>query len=195
MFTGNLLFTRKQSLRTAEPDYPAPLVAPLHNAGDDFTHAILVLFVDDFLLRIAHALNNHLLGGLRRNTAEVFHLQTEPHFIIKLDGRVMLAGFFKINLGQFVGDVVHHKLELVHFNIAGVVIVAHFHIKILAVLADHRGAHGVFERIDQHVALKPLVLADLVNGFFQLKIHQKFLYGFKPPPSGEKANLTKRRNR
>lgn len=77
MFAGNLLFTGN-GLRTAETDNPSALIPTLDDAGYNFAHAILVLLVNDFLLGIAHTLYDHLLGGLRGNTSQIFHFQTEP---------------------------------------------------------------------------------------------------------------------
>ncbi len=85
----------------------------------------------------------------------------------------MFAGLGQSDLGVLVGHVVifHHDFELIDLNVAGIVIVGHFHVHILAEAAQHRSAHGVLQCVDEHVAVKALVLADLVNGLFEFKIH------------------------
>ena len=173
MFARDLLLTGQNGLGAAQVDHPAALVAALDDAGDDFAHAVLVFLVNDFLLGVAHALDDDLLGGLGRDASQVLHLDPEAHFVVQLYGGIMLAGVGQGNLSVLVGHVVvfHHDFELVYLNVAGVVIVGHFHVHILAEAAQHRGAHGVFQRVDEHVAVKALVFADLINGLFEFKIH------------------------
>src|SRR3546814_7740056 len=44
---------------------------PLHHAGDDLVHAVLELFILPLALGIADLLEDHLLGGLGSNAAEL----------------------------------------------------------------------------------------------------------------------------
>ena len=86
----------------------------------------------------------------------------------------MGKGFGQFNLRVRVGHIAigHHDFELVDLNIARFVIVGHFHVHIFAEAAQHGGAHRVFKRVNEHVAVKALVLTDLVNGLFEFKIHE-----------------------
>ena len=85
----------------------------------------------------------------------------------------MLDRFGVFDLRVRIGKVVvfHDDFELVDLNVACFVIVGHFHVHIFAEAAQHRSAHRVFKRVDEHVAVKAFVLADLVNGLFKFKIH------------------------
>ena len=173
VFAGDLFLAGQDGFGAAQVDHPAALVATLHDTGDDLAHAVLVLVVDDLLLGVAHALDDDLLGGLGGDAAQVFHLHAETDFVVDLHGGIMGAGFGDADVGVFVLDlaVFHHDLELVDFDVAGVVVVPDFHIHIFAEAALHRGAHGIFKRLDEHVAVKALVFADLVNGLFEFKVH------------------------
>ena len=79
----------------------------------------------------------------------------------------------EFDLGVGIGEIVvfHDDFELVDLNVAGFVIVGHLNVHIFAEAAQHRGAHGFFKRDDEHVAVKTLIFADLVDGLFEFKIH------------------------
>ena len=173
MLAGNLLLARQDGFSTAQVDDPAALVAPLHNTGDNLAHAILEFLIDDFLLGVAHALNNHLLGGLGGNAPQVFHLDAETHFVVQLHRGIMFPGLAEGYLHVLVGNVVvlHNQLVLIDVDVARIIIIGNFHIHIFAEAAQYRGAHGIFQRIDKHVAIETLVLADLVNGLLEFKVH------------------------
>jgi len=173
MLARNLFLAGQNGFGAAKVDNPAAFVAALHDAGNNFAHAVLVFGVDDFLFRVAHALNDDLLGGLGGNAAQIFHLDAEAHFVVHLHGRIVGARLGKFYLRVGVGHVVigHDDFELVDLNVAGFVIIGHLHVHVFAEAAQHRGAHGVFKRVDEHVAVKAFVLADLVDGLFEFKIH------------------------
>ena len=171
VLAGNLLFLGQDRLGAAEVDDPAALVAALNDAAADFAHAVLELFIDEFLFRVAHALDDHLLGGLGGDAPEVGHLEGKADFVVELHGGIELAGVLDGDLGIGVGHVFHDDLELVHLDFSGVVVVADFDVDVFAVLADDRGADGVLQGIHEHVAIKPFVLADLIDGLFQFQIH------------------------
>ena len=85
----------------------------------------------------------------------------------------MLAGFGQGDLGILIGNVavLDHDFELIDLNVTGIVIIGHFHVHVLAEAAQHGHPHGLFQGVDEHVAVKALVLADLVNGLLEFKIH------------------------
>lgn len=53
MLAGDLLFLGKDGFGPAEVDDPAALVAALNDAAADFAHAVLELFIDEFLFGVA----------------------------------------------------------------------------------------------------------------------------------------------
>ena len=171
MLAGDLLFLGKDGFGPAEVDDPAALVAALNDAAADFAHAVLELFIDEFLFGVAHTLDDHLLGGLGRDAPEVGHLEGEADFVVELHGRIEFAGLFDVDFGIGIGHVVNDDLELVDLDFPGVVVVADFDVDVLAVFADNGSADGVLKRIHEHVAIEPFVFADLVDGLFQFQIH------------------------
>ena len=67
----DLLALRQQRLDAPEVDERVALVALLDDAGDELADAVDVLVVHDVALGLADALQDHLLGGLRGDAAEV----------------------------------------------------------------------------------------------------------------------------
>ena len=168
---GNLLFLGKERLGTAEVYDPAGTVASLDNAGNDLALSVLVFLVDDLLLGVAHALDEHLFGGLGGDAAEILDRQLEAHLVFKGHVGVDGPGIGQTNFRRRIGHVIvfHHDLELVHLDLALFVVVADLDIEILAIFADDRRAHGLFQGVDQQIAINAPVLADLIDGFFQFR--------------------------
>ena len=67
----HLLGLRQQRLDLAEVEQRVALVGLLDDAGDDVALAARVLLVLHLALGLADALQDHLLGGLRGDAAEV----------------------------------------------------------------------------------------------------------------------------
>ncbi len=70
-FAVDLLALGQQSFDAAQVDERVALVALLHDAGDDVTHAIDVLLVHEVALGLADALQDDLLGRLGGDASEV----------------------------------------------------------------------------------------------------------------------------
>jgi hypothetical protein len=67
-----------------------------HDAGDELALAVLELVEDDVALGVAHALDDHLLGGLRRDAAEalavLLHLEHVAEVAVLLARLVASSG-------------------------------------------------------------------------------------------------------
>src|SRR5262249_29660860 len=66
----HLIAHRQHRLGAAQVDDDVAALEPPHDAGDQLALAILVLVEDVLALRLAHALQNDLLGGLGGDAAE-----------------------------------------------------------------------------------------------------------------------------
>ena len=67
----HLLAHRQDGLVAADLDDEVAALEATHGAGDQLALAVLELVVDVLALGLAHALDDHLLGGLRGDAAEL----------------------------------------------------------------------------------------------------------------------------
>ncbi len=85
----------------------------------------------------------------------------------------MLARIGQGYLGLLIGHVpvFNNYLELVNLDIASFIIISDLDFHVLGKAPQNGCAHSFLKRVDQHVAVNALVLAYLVNGLFEFKIH------------------------
>ena len=102
---GDLLAGGKKCLNATQIHQRVPVIALLDDAVDNLAHAIDVLVVHHLALRLANTLQHHLLGGLRRDAAEV--LGRQAHWLDLLGP-----------IGRPV-DVRRRRLELLGINPLG----------------------------------------------------------------------------
>ena len=81
----------------------------------------------------------------------------------------MFLGVLKGNFADRVVNVLHDNLELEDLDLARILVEGDLDVHGLAVLARHSAAHGLFKGVDEQVAVNAPVLANLVDGFFQLR--------------------------
>ncbi len=104
---GDQLVTAQQRLGPAEFDHQVAVLGALHHTVDDFADAVLELVVLPLALIFAHPLHDHLLGGLRRNAAEIDRRQRIDDELADIDVRLELAG----NVDGDLGFLVLHRLD------------------------------------------------------------------------------------
>jgi hypothetical protein len=97
----------------------------------------------------------------------------------------VLEGVGHENFRIGILDLLDHDLELIDFDLAGLLVEGDLDIHLVAILLGHGGPNGFFQGVDQHLAVDALVLADLVDGFFEFQIHERppFSVRKKPPCS------------
>jgi hypothetical protein len=69
---GNLLAPRQDGLRGPQRDRGGGTFHPRHHPGNHLAYLLLELIVDRIPLGLANLLDDHLLGGLRTDTAREF---------------------------------------------------------------------------------------------------------------------------
>jgi hypothetical protein len=164
-FARNLFLGRHQGLGVAEGnDHVAALITQ-HAARDEVAFFFLELVVDALAFGVLDALDDDLLGGLRRDAAELFrgdaHLDNTAYFGVL----IQLAGLREDQLGIGVRDLVHHFFQVVSAEL--VVDVVEFHIHFLggAVHFFSGRRQGGLDGLDQFFLVNTL-------GVFQLAHHQ-----------------------
>ncbi len=95
---------RTMRLAAAEVDDDVAVLDALDDAVDDLADAVLVFLVLAVALGLAHLLHDDLLGGLRRDAAEVEGRQRLGDRVADLGGRVALARLRQRDLAGVVLD-------------------------------------------------------------------------------------------
>ena len=89
---AHLLGAGQQRLHAlAQLDEGVARVGLLDDAGDQLAHAVLVLVEHHVALRLADALEDHLLGGLRRDAAEVLGRHVALLDLVRVLGKRLLG--------------------------------------------------------------------------------------------------------
>ena len=87
-FAGDGFITPQQRFGAAQFHHQVTVFGALDRAIDDFTNAVLVFFELLAAFHFAHALDNHLLRGLRGDAAEINRRQRVHDEFAKLNARL-----------------------------------------------------------------------------------------------------------
>src|SRR5581483_34574 len=191
----DLLGARQQGLNLAEVDEHVVAVARLlDDAGDDLADAVDVLVVHHLALRLADALQDHLLRRLRRDAAEVLrrhvlardlilrYLRPVQDEVVVREQRVVLLAALLLDplelveraLASLVEEPlleVGRELDRVHAEVARVVeLDGGMPCRTLCLLV--RREQRVLEGDDERARLDPLLALDLANGVDDLLCHR-----------------------
>src|SRR5207249_3675676 len=120
-FALNLLFLGQDGLRlVAERERRMLGSDILNNADDEFALTLGVVRIQMVALRLADALQNNLLGGLRRNAPEVSRRDVHAHDTADHGFGVVLSRFLQRNLQAFVFDDLYRLLLGENARVAGI---------------------------------------------------------------------------
>src|SRR3546814_4287752 len=81
---------------------------PLHHSGDDLVHAVLELFILPLALGVADLLEDHLLGGLGSNAAELDRRQRIDDEVADRGVGLLLLRVLEADLLEIVVGLVDH---------------------------------------------------------------------------------------
>lgn len=170
-FPRNLFVGKERSLGRAQIDKDVAALDALDSSGNNIVFPIGILFVDHPSLCFADALDNDLFGILGSNAAKVLGRHFFFHNVPRLIARVQLERFVKADFGQgifhfrydiFLRIDVDFPIFLVHGNpdiLSGA--------EILLIGCDER----LFHRTVQYVRRNMLLLGQLRNGSYKIRIH------------------------
>src|SRR6266436_1738810 len=152
----------------------------LHGRVHDLTHARDVLVVNRVALRLAHLLENHLLGKLGRDAAEdafghFRNLQLPAHFDVRVQLASVFEGHLQDRILHLLG-ILDHGLDRECTDLAGVLV--QFGPEVFLRLVVLAGSHhnGVFHRTDHNLRINPFFPAQRVDRVIELTCHIKFRY-------------------
>ncbi|HEU4938214.1 MAG TPA: hypothetical protein VFT39_17265 [Vicinamibacterales bacterium] len=118
VFCPRLFLARQLRLDAPEFDNDVAVLEPLHHPADHFADALAVFGVDVFPFGFAHFLENHLLGGLRGDAAEIFGRSWKLDFHVDLGlVAVELLRFLQRNLRRWIGHLGDDLLDRVELEL------------------------------------------------------------------------------
>ena len=149
--------------RPAEIDDDVAVFDALDLAVDDFADPVLVDLILLVALGLANLLHQHLLGGLRGNSAVVERRQRFGDPVADLRGRVLLLGVDERDLRRVVLDLIDHQQQPREPDFAGLRIDLGAHLGLLTVARARRLLHRVLHRGEHDRAVDRFLARDRVD--------------------------------
>ena len=140
-----------------------PLVNSLDDTVYDVSLAALELFVYDLAFGVLHLLNDDLFCRLRRNTSQGVRIHPDAQFVAQLAFGVQVDGFLQGDFLVGVDDFFNHFLEQKSFEFAEFLVEGHIQVQSAAVLLPDSRFDGLFQRMNQCLAVDTLFPTHLVD--------------------------------
>ena len=160
---ARLFLARQLRLDASELDDDVAVLEALDHAVDDFADALAVLGVDVLALGLADLLEDHLLGGLRGDAAEILGRTRELD--LHVDFRFVAVELLRLaerDLRRRVGHLLDDLLDRVELELAGVGVEARAQRLALVTLARGR-LERVLHGADDDFRLDALFFGDRVD--------------------------------
>ena len=153
----------QQRLGAAEFHHQVAVLGALHHAVDDLADAVLEFLELPLALVFAHALHDHLLGGLRGDAAEIDRRQRIDQMLADLDVRLELPG----DVDRDLGFLVLHRLDRLgparQAHVAGLAVDGGADVLLVAVLGAAGLLDGLLHRLQHFLAVDVLLPRDGVG--------------------------------
>jgi hypothetical protein len=167
----DLLARRQETLAALELDDDVAAVHLLHDAAHQGADLVGELLIDALPLGLAHALDEHLLGGLDGVAAELLERQRIAQRRSDFEMGIDDARFRERDLRHRILDHLHDFEHAEERDAPGRIVEHHLNAGRRAeLLAPCRDQSGL-ERLDQVLTLDALLARDLTQGVQDLVIH------------------------
>ena len=123
---------------------------------DDFARAVLVFLKLAFTLGVTHALNDHLLGGLRGDAPEIDRRQLVDEKIAGLGIRLFRSGLLDSKLGTLVLDLLDDFAIPRQKNVAGLAVYVNADVMLRAVFRASGFLDRLLHRLEHFLAIDAL---------------------------------------
>src|SRR5262249_49913984 len=166
----DLLLLGQDRVGAAEVHDQVLLLEALHGAGRELALAGAELLVDAVTLGVAHALDDVLLRGLRGDAAELLGRQLREELVADL--RLGLGGLPRVAEERLVSDVLDLRddaLDLEQLALAHLWVELRLDVLVGAERALGGRQHGLLERLDDDLAIDPLLLAHLLDDTIEVR--------------------------
>jgi len=166
----------------------------LDDDRDQFADAVVVLVKNGVALGFAHLLQNHLLGGLRRDAAEHFGRLGRAYFGAHFGRGILAARVAKADFACGIGHFLDHGQHGKHIHLARFLVELAAQVFLGFVIFAGRDDHGVFDGGHDHVRLNMLFAAEHFDLLIEKIRHNMFpKTSFTISASGRKSGRKIRR--
>ncbi len=163
-FPRHLFLLRQDRVRPSQVHDDVALFKALHDTVYQLSFASLEFVVDDLALGIAQALDDILLGGLRRDPTEQARVKLAQQLVANLGVRIeRVSRFAQSNLGRLLLNLPDHCLGFEQLDLADLRIELRLDLALVAELLLGRRDHGVFQGAHENRLVDSLFLADLFD--------------------------------
>jgi hypothetical protein len=152
-FARNLLVAADDALGAAEVDDDVAELDALDDAGDDLPGAVLELLILTLALGVAHLLEDHLLGGLRRDAAELDIGQRIDDEIAQIGAGLELLRVLQADLLEMVVDLLDHLDDAPQPHVARFRVDLGADVVFRAVAGAGAALHRILHRLDDDAAV------------------------------------------
>ena len=168
------------------------LLDPVHERPHEGALAVLVLREDALALGLAHALEDHLLGRLGGDPAELLHLEVDLDHVLELGARLEPPRLVEAHLELGIGHLLDDALLGEHPDGPGLPVERE-----AGVVPDtHRplrgGEEGGLQRLEEDLCRDPLLASDLLDRQLELPVHRGLLDQAEPRGSTSRRALVTR---
>ncbi len=159
-----MLFFRKPGFGLAQIRHQILTLHALDHAREQLAHPARILGKDVVPLGFADLLQDHLLGGLRRNPSQRLSRFGETDFRIDLRLGEDCARVFERNFFFGVGHLGHRLFHAVDADRTGGLIEVRHQVLISVEMLARRHQHGILDGIQNDLWIDPFFLAEYFDG-------------------------------
>src|SRR5262245_9558192 len=176
-FRSRLFAQREQRFGFSDIDDYIGTLESLYNSIHHLADLLRVLAVDILTFGLTNLLENHLLGGLGRNTAQYIHGLGHLHGVIELQAVVNLFRFFERYFQALILHLLDDTLHRKNLDHPGLRIKPRINIFIGFVILSRRRHHRIFQSRNDDLGIDILFLADLLDHLSDSVRHNLHLAG------------------
>ena len=185
VLAGDGFVAAEQPFRPVHVDDHVAVFDPFHQAVDHLADAVLEFLVVSLAFGFPHLLDDHLLGRLRRDAAEVDGRQGVDQEVAELRVRLALAGRLQVHLGDLAFHLVGDLQVAGEGDFPRLAVDEGADVVLVAVFGAPRLLDGLFHGLQDLVLVYALVAGDGFRHLQQLRpgvngVGRGFTHAFSP---------------
>src|SRR6185295_1114850 len=170
---GNLLAVGQDRLGLADLQDDVALLDAVDHPAEDLAFLAGELRVDPLALGVPHLLEDHLLGGLGGDAAQILErlVLQELELHVQLGLRRQRLGIGQADLELGIGDLLDHPLAVIDTELAGLPIDVDTDVLARAERLSRSRQQGRLQRLEEDLFIDPLLPAQLIDHDDQFSVH------------------------